>query len=274
MTLTGDERSSAPEGDADDAVKEGATHASVIASTPNGQRLRRLLEAIEDFGDDAEAYYEEALAETREHAVGVLFEIARALGNCHDDDYPMRWSLTYAAATIATEKALPLLANIAQTPIPEEDSQDSHSFSTVEEETIIRTTAVDGISELAREGVDGATDVLFELLDSPSFSIRRAAVVGLKESPRGEEWVERIADCLPDEERFLLELKRADVRKVEQISDPTRHLSESGREDAKAEPPVFGGARAPDKDAGKSGPRIAGQAAVKDEDGSDEEKGD
>lgn len=274
MTLTGDERSSAPEGDADDAVKEGATHASVIASTPNGQRLRRLLEAIDDFGDDAEAYYEEALAETREHAVGVLFEIARALGNCHDDDYPMRWSLTYAAATIATEKALPLLANIAQTPIPEEDSQDSHSFSTVEEETIIRTTAVDGISELAREGVDGATDVLFELLDSPSFSIRRAAVVGLKESPRGEEWVERIADCLPDEERFLLELKRADVRKVEQISDPTRHLSESGREDAKAEPPVFGGARAPDKDAGKSGPRIAGQAAVKDEDGSDEEKGD
>jgi hypothetical protein len=239
MTLGEDESSSAPKGDADDSFQE-RRRPSVIARTPDGVRLQRLLEAMEDYGDDAEAFYEETLAEVKEHSTGVLFEIARALGDCHSDDYPLRWSLTYAAVTIGGEEALPLLANLAQTPIPEEFAPDPHSFSTVEEETIIRTTAVDGISDLARGGSEAAVDILFDLLGSPSFSIRRAAVVGLKNSPKGEDLVRRITDCLPEEERFLVDLKSVEVRQVEQVDDPRRHLSESGREAHKDSPPNFG----------------------------------
>lgn len=239
MTLAGDERSSAPDGASDDSLAEGKHHRSVVAATPNGERLQRLLEAIEGFGDDADEYFEEALEDAKKHRDGVLFEVARAMGDCHDDDYPLRWSLTYAAATIGGKKALPLLVNVAQTPIPEEKSPDPHSFSSVEEETIIRTTAVDGIADLARDGNEAAEEALFDLVRSPSFSIRRAAVTGLRSSPRGDDLVDRIADCLPDEERFMLELKRTDVRKVEQIEDPRLHLSESGAEERKEVPPEF-----------------------------------
>lgn len=274
MTSDGDERSSAPEGDVDDAVKESRSHPSVIAATPDGRRLQRLLEATEGVGDDADAYYEETLAEAREHAGGVLVEVARALGDCHDDDYPMRWSLTYAAASIGGKKALPLLENVARTPVPEEVSPDPHSFSSVEEETIIRTTAVDGISDLAREGNDAAENILLDLLNSPSFSIRRAAVIGLKASPRGEELVERIASCLPEDERFLLELRRVDVKRVDQVEDPRRHLSETGAADGKASPPNFGSDGQRDDDPGPTKSRRAKQVDVAIEDLSDEEKGE
>lgn len=277
MTLAGDERATAPEGDADDAIQQGAQHPSVIASTPDGLRLQRLIEATEGFGDDAEAYFEEALAEAREKSAGVLVEIARALGGCHDDDYPMRWSLTYSAAAIGGKKALPLLANVALTPIPDELSPDPHSFSSVEEETVIRTTAVDGISDLARDGNDKAVDVLFDLLASPSFSIRRSAVTGLKASPRGEELVDRIAECLPEDERFLLDLKRVDVRKVEQVGEPREHLSEKGLAESKPVPPVFGDGAEVDIEVGPTQTRRAIRAdrdIDHDEDDYDEEKGE
>src|SRR3712207_8247200 len=51
-----------------------------------------------------------------------------------------------------------LFRSFVRTPIPLERSKDSHSFSTVAEETILRTTAVDGVEQLAAEGNDDARE--------------------------------------------------------------------------------------------------------------------
>jgi hypothetical protein len=59
-----------------------------------------------------------------------------------------------AAAELQHPAALPFLFNLVLTPIPPEESPDPHSFSTVAEETILRTTAVEGIGHLAKSRVD------------------------------------------------------------------------------------------------------------------------
>jgi hypothetical protein len=127
--------------------------------------------------------------------------------------------------------ALPFLRNLILTPIPPEESPDPHSFSTVGEETILRTTAVEGIGYLARGRAD-ATEMLFEALRQPSLSIRRAAVQSLLATVRGRRLRARIARALPEEHQFLLDLKAVSVRDVPQIRNPERHLSEAGRVEA------------------------------------------
>lgn len=240
MTLAGDENSDAPEGASDDSVQEVGPQHTVIAATPEGMLLQRLIEAADAFGDDAEDHYRETLEDAKHHSNGVLVEIARALGHCAEDDYPTRWALVHAAGQLRDEGALALLSSVVKTPIPDELSSDPHSFSSVEEETVIRTTAVDAIADLAVRGQhEEAEEALIAFLDLPSFSLRRAAVTGLKSAPRGEELRERIASCLPDDEQFLLDIQKADVRDVEQIADPTRHLSELGRAETKSAPPSF-----------------------------------
>ena len=93
-------------------------------------------------------------------------------------------------------------------------------LSTVGEETILRTTAVDGVGELARERQNrDAVEALWEFLKQPSLSVRRAAMpeslygsVGNNKRVR-----DRIGSLLPDEQRFLLDLKPVEVTGWAQI---------------------------------------------------------
>lgn len=201
-----------------------------------GQSLERVLATMNGAGEDAEGEYQEALGALKKHGVEAIIEIARRECRCLHGDYSTRWALIYTATQMEHRAALPLLKNIAQSPIPADRTKDPHA-SRAARETVLRTTAVDGIAALARGGDEAATQVLLELLSIDSISIRRAAVVGLRESPKGEDLRDRIARCLPKDQRFLLDLKRVTVQSVEQISDPTRHLSEAGKADAKASAP-------------------------------------
>jgi HEAT repeat protein len=191
-------------------------------------------------GDDADDQYRRALADLRKHADLVVVEIARSHGECNARDYPTRWAHVYAASELRHPATLPFLRNLVSTPIPPEESPDPHSLSTVGEETILRTTAVEGIGFLARDRAD-ATDALFEVLRQPSLSLRRAAVQSLLATPRGRKLRARIAKALPEEQQFLLALKAVDVRNVPQIKNPERHLSEAGRRGGIAPAPSLPG---------------------------------
>lgn len=199
-----------------------------------GTLLANLFAAMSAVGDDAEAEYQSALKQLRAEPELAIIEIARSENDCGRQDYPGRWACVHAAAELRHAATLPFLRSLVLRPIPPEESEDPHSFSTVAEETILRTTAVDGVAELAKDRRD-ALEALFEFLSVDSLSVRRAAVQGLLATPRGRRLRARIEASLPADQRFLLDLKRIDVRDAPQVKRPQRYLSEKGRQ-ARIEP--------------------------------------
>jgi hypothetical protein len=197
--------------------------------------LANFFAAMNAAGDDAEDEYRAATAALRKDADIVMVEIARADNDCDRRNYPQRWAHVHAAAELRHPAALPFLRNLVLTPIPPEESTDPHSFSTVAEETILRTTAVEGAGALAAGGNRAALDALLEFLTQPSLSVQRAAVQSILKTPRGTRLRKRMEALLPGDRHFLLDLKPIDVREAPQIRRPERKLSEAGRR-ARIEP--------------------------------------
>ena len=224
-----------PTGDAPDSLRLGAGGEGGRLS-PTGQLLMNFMAAINAAGEDAEDVYKGALEALRGKADEAIIEIARLENCCHQGDYPTRWGLIHAAAELRHHAALPFFRSVVLTPIPPERSPDPHS-STVAEETILRTTAVDGVADLARRGDKAAVEALFDFMAVPSISIKRAAVQGLLKVEQGESLRGRIEERLCPEDRFLLDIRPLDVRKAQQISDPEAQLSDAGRSASKPATP-------------------------------------
>ena len=232
-----------------DAASPEPREVRPIGDSPAGRSLQDFLALIEsaELADAPEAEAVERIAaasgDMRDRAEEVVIEIARAEAAAPPDDYPLRFALVQAAAELRHPAALPFLRTLVATPIPPERVPDPHSFSTVAEETILRTTAVEGVAALAAGGDEAARAALFEILDQPSLSIRRAAVQALLATGDDPALRDQIARRLPEEQRFLLDLKRVDVRDVEQIADPQAHLTERGRGERTKTPPRLPGER-------------------------------
>ena len=227
------------------------------ADSPAAILLQNFLVAMNAVGEDAEDSYRRALADLRKRADLAVVEIARAHSGCERHDYPKRWAHVHAAAELRHPAALPFLLDLALTPIPPEEAPDPHSYSTVAEETILRTTAVEGIGYLAKERRE-AIEALFECLKPPSVSIRRAAVQSLLKTSHGRRFRSRIANALPEDHRYLLALKALDVRDVPQIKRPQRHLSKAGGRAGIAPAPRLPGDEPRTKQTPEPGPQRKG----------------
>jgi HEAT repeat protein len=214
----------------DDQLHEGSEREHQISQSPAGILLQNALQLMNAFGEDAEERYKEVLEALRANAADVMAELASASNTCYEDDYPFRWALTHLAAELRSPAALPYLRNVVLTPIPPERSKSPDSFSTVAEETIIRTTAIEGVQYLAEAGDDEALQALLSFVRVPSFSIRRAAVQGVLATKEGEQYRDRLAELLPPDQRFILDLRRSDVREVQQIEAPERTLRPGARD--------------------------------------------
>jgi hypothetical protein len=237
-----------------DSLRPGRPTPARFSDGPAGALLGNFIAAISGADEDAEDVYREALEAMRKRPELVLVELVRAESACHSRDYPTRWALVHAASELRHPAVLPFLTSLVLTPIPPEESRDPHSFSTVAEETILRTTAVEGVGRLAAEGNRAALDSLFEFVKQPSLSIRRAAVQSILATRRGRGLRRRIAALLPDDQQFLLDIKPVKVDDVPQVKRPQRHLSEAGRRSTTEPPPGFPGEEEP----GRAPPRGEG----------------
>jgi hypothetical protein len=206
-----------------------------LSASPFAKKIFRYLKAINAIGDDAEDEARIALEDLRKDAEEVIAALAQAEPRCNRSDYPLRWALVYAACQMQHEAALPFLRNLVLTPIPPEQSKLPHSFSTVKEETVLRTTAIEGVGYLAARGNSRALDVLFEALDISSISIRRAsiqAILAAEPDLRG-----RVAERVPSEFHYLLNIRPAYVTDVPQVKNPEKHLRDKRDLQKKPEPP-------------------------------------
>lgn len=170
---------------------------------PIAARINNFLAAMNAGGDDAQVRYAAALDAMRAEPEQSVLALAQAEAVCNRTDYPLRWALVYAAAQMNHDAALPYLRNLILTPIPPEQSSAPHSFSTVGKETVLRTTAIEGVGRLAVQGNEAALPALFEFLSIASISVRRASVQAiLAVNPKLRK---KAAEALPADHRFLLE---------------------------------------------------------------------
>ncbi len=178
------------------------------------------VDAFHHCASEVDPPYVKAVATLRERpesSAAKLEKDYRALGREYVD---ARESVLYAASALAHPAILPLLMEVAQ---QSGSGSIHHEGGRAAQESILRTVAVDGIDAIARSGDERATNALVALTSSADRAVQASAVVALKYLPTKTAF-ERLADKLPQDRRYLLNLVRADVREVPQISDPRRHL--------------------------------------------------
>lgn len=203
-------------------------------------RLKDALAAMYRTGSDASDAHDRAVERLKQFPEETMVALVAAFGRCSAGDYAQRQALVRAAGVIDDPSALPFLASVALSEIPDERSAEPHTFSTVAEETIIRMIAVEGIARLAHDGDEGAAELLMKCVQSQSFSVRRTAVTSLMSTPYGAERRSDIEALVPLDQRFIFELKKVPVTEALQVRDPTRHLTSPYRESGEAKPAVLG----------------------------------
>lgn len=185
--------------------------------------LTTYLDAVHSYASESEPGYMAAIAKLRAEPSASARAIMDAYKRTGDEESDVRESLLLAAAALADRAVLPLLIEVARTPVRAGDSV--RELSREARISKLRLMAVDGIHAIAAAGDSGAWDALEGLVESPDRAVQAAAVVAFNEADTGGDRLQRIGRILPNDRKFLLDVRRANVRDVPQIPDPTRHLA-------------------------------------------------
>jgi HEAT repeat protein len=212
--------SDTPRVDATDKLEPSSRRQVLAFRSSRDEQLNQLIvEAASRMGGvgrNADSMYKESIERLRPRAEAVVAAVASEYRDLEEDQYLERWSMVHLLTDLEHPAALPVLDAILADPIPPERSQDPHSFSTVGEEVMIRTSAIEALARLSTEGDRDVQELLLRSARHDVFSIRRAAVQALV-ATGDEELIQRLRKILQEagEER-LLEIRRVDVRDVPQ----------------------------------------------------------
>ncbi|MBI3681116.1 MAG: hypothetical protein HY235_12055 [Acidobacteria bacterium] len=187
-------------------------------------RLAAFLKAFHSATSETDADYAAALAALQQDPERMIAAIADGTRQCAPGDYALRRALLYAASSLGHPAALPLLADAASRRFKEIPSPDFHEQTLLTQEMMLRTTAVEGIEQLARAGHEGALDSLLTLSDSPVLSVRVLSFTALRAADSSGQIFSRAAARLKQEDRFLLHYRRVPIEEVPGINDPRVHL--------------------------------------------------
>jgi hypothetical protein len=209
---------------------------AILGSGPAGSALRQSVDRMSAIGPDAETAYQEAIAGVRSQPPDELrAAVTAAFRDLPDDAYLDRVSMVQVLTDVRDPSLVDVLRDVIAAPLPPERSTgEDYKYSTTAREVLIRTTAVDGVARLAAEGSAEAVDVLVDNVTHENHTVRAACVVALLEL--GGEPASRARDRIRDDDRDLLELRRARVQDVPQ-PDPGSEVRYPGAYDAPAPPP-------------------------------------
>ncbi|QYR23587.1 hypothetical protein KZ483_12205 [Paenibacillus sp. sptzw28] len=182
---------------------------------PLNEKVTETVNRMGGVGADAEIKYRKSLTELSRSAKEVASIVAAEYGHLSSDQYLDRWSLVQLLSDLNEPSALSALEPILSSPIPPERSEDPHSLSTVGEEVIIRTTAVEAVTRLAAKGDVCARELLLKYSTHDNFSIKRAAIQGYL-TYGGKDARETLLKTIDEKDRHIMDIQRTDVRRVPQ----------------------------------------------------------
>ncbi len=141
-------------------------------------------------------------------------------------DPMLRWSMLHVLSDVADPGTLEVLHRQAARRLPERRQEEGVCEHAADIEELVNVMAIEGLGVLARSGVGDAVDALFDVLaNQDRRSLRRPALAELLSV--NPDFRDRAADLLPDEDRYLLELRIAiedDISVVLDERDPRRRL--------------------------------------------------
>lgn len=205
--------------------------------------INNFLAAFHTAQSETDAHFLEALGQLRSDATNHSQQISLAFGQLDALQFGARRSLLYTARYLAHASSLPFLVEIAK---QKPGGELSHEGNRMAEESMLRSIAVDGIEQIARQENSQAVEALMTLCNSSDRLVQASSVVALKylNVP-----LDRLRSAVPRDRLYLLDLVRVDIRDVPQIMDPRQHLraevaAGTGRPnpESKAEP-----SRSPDR---------------------------
>lgn len=209
-----------PKVDSDDSLEvEVKHHLFGFKENPNNPLNEQIVEAANMMGavgNDAEANYQAVLDDLRKQSKKVVSIIAAEYRDLPEDQYLDRWSLVQLLAELKDPSSLPILNEILARRIPPEQSKDPHSFTTIGEEIIIRTTAVEVITRIAADGNKKALQLLLKHARHANFSVKRACIQGYL-AYGGKNARKALVRALPKKDHYVLDIRRMDVREVPQV---------------------------------------------------------
>ena len=180
------------------------------------EKLRDVINKMGGVGDDAERNYQEALTAIRPNATETINAIEGELEALPTERYLDRWSLIQLLAELKDPASLSLLDKILSKPMPKELYADPHKRSSLREETINLTTAVDAVTRIAANDNQDSLQLLFKHAQHESLSVRRASIQGFIEFG-GQDALGKLREILPKNDHYLLDIKRTDIRKIKPI---------------------------------------------------------
>ncbi len=215
-----DTRGDTPTMETDDDLKvETVAHPFHFREYGNEPKITALiveaLNRMSGAGESAEEDYRDCIGRLCRKAKLASSIVEAEFFDMPEDAYLDRWALVMLAVELQHNGSLGFFEQILASAIPEEKSRDPHSFSTVSEEVVIRTTVIEGLERMAADGDEEAIKLLFRNIGHESFSIRRAATQALL-AVGGEDMRKKLASELPKRHHDLLKIRRTDVREAEQ----------------------------------------------------------
>ena len=197
-------------------IENAATPSGAPADPGSPEALaRNAISLMAASGPDAELNYQAALrmlARKPDAAVAAVAEMYRATS---EDQYITRWAQVQLLSDLREKAALDFFEKILAEPIPPEKAPDMITYSTVGEEVMIRTTAIEGITRLAATGDRQALQLLRKYAQHEVFSIKRAAVQGYLETA-GPDARDQLRKTLRAQDHTILDIRRRDVHEVPQ----------------------------------------------------------
>lgn len=166
-------------------------------------------------GSSAEKDYQECLGKLNEQSREVAEIIQQVYFDMPESSYLDRWALVMLMSDLKGGGNADFHIKVLDSDMAQERSRDPHSFSTVGEEVMIRTTAIEGLERMGAENPDRAIEALRRFAEHDQFSIRRAATQAMI-AIGGEEMREKLRRELPENHHDLLDIRRTDVREAEQ----------------------------------------------------------
>lgn len=193
-------------------------HPFIFSRDPRNPLNELIVETVNRMGgvgEDAEMRYQSCLNAMFRNAREIVAIVEQELKDQPAESYLDRWSLVHLLAELKQPSSLSALDSILSSQIPEERSKDPHSFTTMGEEVVIRTTAVEAITRIAADGAKEAQDLLLKHVRHENFSVKRAAVQGYLQVA-GEGGRETLQKAMPERDHHILDIKAVDVRQVQQ----------------------------------------------------------
>ena len=177
--------------------------------------IKEAINRMGSVGDNAETEYQDSLNKLRPLTKKIVPLIAEAYQNLPEKQYIDRWSLVQLLLELREPSSLSVLDEIVSSPIPPERSKSPMGISTRGEETMIRTTAIEAIAQIAAGGDRDATEMLLNYVKDESFSVKQAAIQACRSVGR-EDTQKALLKALPEKEHRLLDIERRDVWEVPQ----------------------------------------------------------